>query len=293
MIRKRGCFVKRSRYKARTAEHPMQNEFPPPDSLAPMVQRLFVQRVQVDPPSPSIPAWTSSYVILMLAERFDMELEDGTLLPGHRLTAYGPITIPNRFRLDTSQQLELIAAHLRPGIYRRVFPDGSTLVNGSRQIGDDAFGERLADQIRAASAVEDRLAIFNAFIAEFLADAAPPNRREQLFDRALALIDEGPRDLRVADIADQLDVSTVTLRAAFKLATGLSPKRFLRMRRMEQVLHDLHHHPDLSYVSRIFGFYDQAHFIREFRALCRTTPSEFLANMRVQQIHTLFQYLEQ
>jgi transcriptional regulator GlxA family with amidase domain len=58
---------------------------------------------------------------------------------------------------------------------------------------------------------------------------------------------------------------------------GLSPKTAARVIRFDRALGLLRGGVPLAEVAAACGYYDQAHFTREFRALAETTPGRFLA----------------
>ncbi len=60
---------------------------------------------------------------------------------------------------------------------------------------------------------------------------------------------------------------------------GANPKEYLRVIRFQRSLHLLQKHPDISLTQLAYecGYYDQAHFIKEFKQFCGYTPTEYLA----------------
>jgi AraC-like DNA-binding protein len=83
--------------------------------------------------------------------------------------------------------------------------------------------------------------------------------------------------LKVADLADSAGISTRQLERLFHEQVGLSPKRFLRILRFQAALHAMHSGRRTPWVDVALshGFYDQAHFIRDFKALAGTSPAAF------------------
>jgi AraC-like DNA-binding protein len=60
-------------------------------------------------------------------------------------------------------------------------------------------------------------------------------------------------------------------------ATGLKPKALQRVQRLRRVLHAVHevNRPPWTQVAHDCGYYDQAHFINDFRALAGISPAEY------------------
>lgn len=60
---------------------------------------------------------------------------------------------------------------------------------------------------------------------------------------------------------------------------GMGPKKFARLLRINAAIHLLDTGLPLTYLAQESGFYDQAHFIRDFQEVCGTTPGRFRENM--------------
>ncbi len=82
-----------------------------------------------------------------------------------------------------------------------------------------------------------------------------------------------------AAVASGLRVSRRSLERSFRECVGLSPKQYLRIRRLQSVVQRLERGGSAAWaaVAVQHGYYDQPHLIREFRALAGTTPARYLA----------------
>lgn len=83
-------------------------------------------------------------------------------------------------------------------------------------------------------------------------------------------------DITVTDLRTTLALSERQLERCFHQNTGLSPRQFARVTRFRQVL-DLLHQPTLSLTQVAYRarYYDQAHFIHDFKALAGLTPRDY------------------
>jgi len=72
-------------------------------------------------------------------------------------------------------------------------------------------------------------------------------------------------------------------RRGFLTAVGTTPKVFSRISRFLDVCHYLkdYQHRTLTKLCQECGYYDQSHFIREFRVFSGFTPTEFFAGENV------------
>lgn len=66
-----------------------------------------------------------------------------------------------------------------------------------------------------------------------------------------------------------------TMIALFRRSVGLAPKQYVRVLRFARALKDVRAGRGLADVAAEAGYSDQAHFSREFRGFCGTTPSEY------------------
>ncbi len=85
--------------------------------------------------------------------------------------------------------------------------------------------------------------------------------------------------VRVEDLAFDAAMSARQLRRVFLEQMGLTPKHFCRVIRFRHSLPRLRSTPrgDWTQVALDCGYYDQAHFINEFREFSGYTPGEFAA----------------
>jgi len=83
--------------------------------------------------------------------------------------------------------------------------------------------------------------------------------------------------VRVADLADSLSVSPRTLERQFAQQVGVSAKTLARVVRFDAANSRIRLDPDVSMAELTFtlGFFDQAHLIKEFKALSSMTPGAF------------------
>jgi AraC-like DNA-binding protein len=80
-------------------------------------------------------------------------------------------------------------------------------------------------------------------------------------------------------LAEQIGYSQKHMISLFEKLVGISPKRYARIMRFQKIIHALEDGTPASWSAFAggFGFYDQAHLIREFRAFSGMTPTRYLA----------------
>lgn len=83
---------------------------------------------------------------------------------------------------------------------------------------------------------------------------------------------------KIQDAAHELHTSYKTLERRFAQVTGLSPSEILKIRRFNNAILAMYSgkFSSLTQIAYACGFYDQSHFIREFRQLAGYAPRTFL-----------------
>lgn len=135
----------------------------------------------------------------------------------------------------------------------------------------------LRERLLEAVTPEAKFASIERFLLKLL-------RRERIehrvVDYALARIggdrNEGP--FLIDDLIRELGVSSRHLRRLFQRHVGLGPKLVTRILAFQRVLGHFESAvgPRLTDISHLYGYYDQAHMIRDFKAFAGVSPSAFL-----------------
>ena len=94
---------------------------------------------------------------------------------------------------------------------------------------------------------------------------------------------------RIDELADYCHLSVRQLERGFREVVGVSPKELARTLRFDRAKTRLMFDPDvdLTRLAQDCGYFDQAHFIKDFRAFAGKTPTEF-----VQQTREFREYLK-
>jgi len=145
---------------------------------------------------------------------------------------------------------------------------------------DDVIGpaaRRLQSELHDASTWEARFAILDRFIASRVAASRSPSRAlvwswEQLTRTA--------GRTTIAALLDEVGWSERHFAREFRHHLGMTPKAYARVLRFANVVKQLttRHEPRLVDIALDCGYYDQAHFTREFRTFAGVTPTELLAS---------------
>lgn len=133
------------------------------------------------------------------------------------------------------------------------------------------------DRLGRARTLPERIVIVERYLAGRLKPIDPLDMKR--LREGLRLIRESRGQIRVPELAEALCLSGKTLERKFAAYLGKAPKQYLRIVRFVESMHSLQR-PGKENLTRIAlgnGYFDQAHFINDFKALSGLTPSEFAA----------------
>jgi len=99
---------------------------------------------------------------------------------------------------------------------------------------------------------------------------------------AAKLLDRTKGQYRISELADYCQVSLRQLQRGFQQVIGTSPKTFARTLRFQEAQRRLMFDPDADLTDLAYecGYFDQAHFNKDFKAITGKTPSEYAGQMR-------------
>ncbi|HBH49673.1 MAG TPA: hypothetical protein DDX98_13590 [Bacteroidales bacterium] len=99
-------------------------------------------------------------------------------------------------------------------------------------------------------------------------------------DFAVAAITASPDQCSIKSIAENAGYSQKHIIKIFKEHVGVTPKEFLRVIRFQKVIQqiELQKSVDWSAIAYDCGYYDQSHFISDFKLFSGFTPNVYMAN---------------
>ncbi|HOO08377.1 MAG TPA: helix-turn-helix domain-containing protein [Cyclobacteriaceae bacterium] len=144
-------------------------------------------------------------------------------------------------------------------------PDLTTLLGGE--------GERLTEKMMLAGSNVQRLQIINGFLEQRLTGVDPPgivNATHQIFNRN-GLVN-------VKNLAAQSSLSQRQFERKFKEFIGFTPKSFSKVVRFNALLWNYKRpNASLTEMAYDFDYYDQAHFIQDFKQFSGYNPKTYFS----------------
>jgi len=183
------------------------------------------------------------------------------------------------FVIDTCQQERVIGIQFRPGgAFAFLGMPASEVANATYSLEEIWPGQALLirDALMNAPSVAAMFSILERALSKRLSNSRGLHPAVAF---AVSKLSRPAENLRVRDVTDRIGLSSRRFIELFHDQTGLTPKAFHRVRRFQQVLQTLHRRTDvdLTAVAYHCGYYDQPHFIHDFRLFSGMTPGEYLA----------------
>lgn len=183
------------------------------------------------------------------------------------------------FVIDTASQASIMGVHFKPGGAFPFFKLPAEELRNAHLSLETLWGAKaveLRDRLLEAETPEAR---FRVLERALLARAFRSLTRHPAVAFALKKFGDVPHSRTVSDVSDRTGLSRRRFIRVFSEEVGLTPKRFCRVRRFQEALRLIEGEQRLDWgeIALGCGYFDQAHFIRDFRAFSGLAPTAYLA----------------
>ncbi len=238
---------------------PHYNEITPSKRLAPYVECFWTLRTsEICPEYPVLPDGC-----------VDIIFSRGDGQPTG-LEAVGTMTRRHAFRLPAGQFL--MGVRFRPALSPGFLRAPAALLTDASVALECLWGpaaRRLQDQLVHAASVREGLAVLEA--------ALHRQPEQDPVEKAVAWMVENRGQVSVEHAAEQAGMSARQFRRLCLEKSGVTPKQLCRILRFRRALSQMRpvRRPDWAQLALDCGYYDQAHFIRDFREFSGYSPGRY------------------
>jgi AraC-like DNA-binding protein len=186
----------------------------------------------------------------------------------------------SRFQIiDTSEQENVAGAAFKPGGTAAFVPMPAHELSDRDVPLQDLIGVRRTATLREGLLSSDSADAGLDAIEAALLELWTPRTIHPAVTFALKAIDRAPHVASIAAVTDAVGMSAKRFIERFKSDVGMTPKRYCRVRRFQQALAAAHRSAgvDWARVALECGYFDQAHFIHDFRSFAGVTPTAYQA----------------
>jgi AraC-like DNA-binding protein len=253
------------------------HSYVPPPPLSAFVELFWLSEGYAQPHARErlLPQGTVELIVNLRAETSQVYRGEDDRPQGFR----GPLVCgPHSgfFAIDTAREMSVLGVHFRPGGAFPFFRPPAGELHDAHVPLDAMWGPAAAELHERVLAAPTPHARFRALEQVLLAQAAHPLQRHPAVAFALRQFGRG---LGVRQVGEQLGLSPRRFIDAFRDEVGLTPKLFCRVQRFQQVVRLLGAGRPVEWTAVALGcgYYDQAHFIHDFRAFSGFNPTAYLA----------------
>jgi AraC-like DNA-binding protein len=251
-------------------------QFPASDILKPYVKYYWVYTTDSDVMNEVL--FYGGYVALAI------NISGGnviTTINGHatnmpKIEILGQLTLPTR--ITATKETVILIARFYPYATSLFFPNPiSDFTNYSVDF-DDVCVEatnQFYDNLTQADSMEQKVGILDAFLIQRLGKNEKRNQKIKMIEQICDRICVEGEAFNAKDLSGECRFSERYIQRLFTENVGLPPRSFFNIHRFNKSL-ELIRSSDSSLTSIAYdcGYYDQAHFIKEFKKYTGMTPSE-------------------
>jgi AraC-like DNA-binding protein len=131
--------------------------------------------------------------------------------------------------------------------------------------------QEVEERLDEARDAFSRVAVVDAFLAGRLSDA----REDRLIGAVVRTIRESGGEARIGALLRDIPLSRDPFEKRFRQVVGTTPKQFSSIIRFRNLIGGYQKSDSLTRMAYASGFFDQAHFIKDFRAFTGLAPRAF------------------
>ena len=129
----------------------------------------------------------------------------------------------------------------------------------------------LEEELAAAENTHQRIGIIERFLLSELKNTQP----DLLIGEAIQQIRLSKGDIKIKELLSGMPISRDPFEKRFRKITGTSPKHFAAIIRLQNLIENYSDAVSLTETAYSAGYYDQAHFIKDFRSFTGQAPLDF------------------
>lgn len=231
----------------------------------------------------SVPPMPSAHLFLHLGDPVRLWDSDPSVPPVVFTDGWFMGVWTRRFLFEYPARVRLVGVHFKPwgmspfaGMPAAELSDRWAPVDAIWR----GFGERMRDRVGDGASADATLRVLEEELRARLAEA--PRRGLELVRRTGTRLETSYGRTPVGVLADAAGVSGNHLAHLFKAHVGVTPKRVARIYRFARLIVsvDALQPVDWSELAQTAGYFDHAHFSREFKDFTGHTPTDYLALRR-------------
>jgi AraC-like DNA-binding protein len=136
--------------------------------------------------------------------------------------------------------------------------------------------DEILERLAGAATNRDRIDLMEAFLLEKLI----AGKQDPLIGHAIQLIRRQDGIIPIRDLSLSLHISQDAFEKRFRAQVGSTPKQYASIVRLRNLIKKYPAASSLTKVSYEAGYFDQSHFIKDFRLFTGQSPKDFFKSSR-------------
>lgn len=176
-----------------------------------------------------------------------------------------------------SANIETFSIVFKPGAIYNFIPKHpiDQLAKNSVDL-SNIFGDliqQIEDRLHESNNHLTRIAIVEKFLVDHL------QKQDERITTAIKIVERNSSRISVSQLSEKLNLGERQLRNIFKNKIGLSPKQFIKLYRFKNAMknREFFMNNNAQFATHL-GYYDESHFIHEFKLFSGMTPCKYFKN---------------
>lgn len=174
-----------------------------------------------------------------------------------------------------------IGVYFQPNALRSIFGiDANELTKQNIDI-NDILKTNVTDQLLNTTDTDQRIILLSSFLIQQAEQRKAENKKVNFVTEQLQ------KGMNLPNIHKELNISERSLERYFKQHIGIPPKLYARINRFQSALEYIRqtHFNKLTSIAYQNDYFDQSHFIREFKEFAGISPKHFILKANEQVIN--------
>ncbi len=166
-------------------------------------------------------------------------------------------------------------------LYYLISEEQKSFLNKRMSLSDFIGNEiqALFDRLKSTINDENKISLLDTYFTEIIRSKGIARDR---FDDSVDFIDAKFGNTTLNEVVEKFGFSSRYYQKLFIRRVGVSPKSYMRMRRMSHICHLLQTQKEINWQDIVFegGYFDQSHFIKDFLDFIGRNPSIYFKENR-------------
>ncbi len=215
-------------------------------------------------------------LVFIHKNRIQVEASDSGLFGEDQVLVSGQITQPYHMKFEGETTIVGFGfyphtAHLMLGLSAHHMTDRIVRLEEVLRI-----AKSLEESLATITTLEEKIQEAQNFILEQIDTHYCTNSRARYLTFSLRKIVASKGTIDIGQLAKELNCSTRYIQNLFKEYVGISPRLYGKVIKFMRTLdHKLEQHENFTDLGLKMGYFDQSHFIRDFKRFTGLTPTSF------------------